>query len=68
MPDYPCEQVSKTFRADSLIETCKKINKKAIVKKLDQELQPEDAHKFDLLIFCDVYDIDRVIRIDTLLR
>jgi hypothetical protein len=66
--DYSRDQVGKSFRTDALIEICKKINKKAVVKKLDQELQPEDAHKFDMLIFCDIYDIDRVIRIDTLLR
>ena len=28
----------------------------------------EDAHKYDLLIFCDVYDVDRVIKINSTLR
>ena len=28
----------------------------------------EEAYKYDLLIFCDVYDVDRVIKINSNLR
>ena len=51
-----------------MIELCHRLNNKVYVDKLNTEITEEDCLKYDVLIFCDIYDIGRVISIDKFVR
>ena len=51
-----------------MIELCHRLNNKVYVDKLNTEITEEDCLKYDLIIFCDIYDIGRIISIDKFVR
>lgn len=66
--DYGKDYIGKKTRADHLIELCHRLNNKVYVDKLNTEIGEEDCLKYDVVIFCDVYDIGRVMSIDKFIR
>jgi hypothetical protein len=60
--------VGKKTRADHLIEICHRLNNKVYVDKLNTEITEEDCLKYDVVIFCDIYDIGRIMAIDKFIR
>jgi hypothetical protein len=60
--------VGKKTRADQLIELCHRLNNKVYVDKLNTEISEEDCLKYDVVIFCDIYDIGRIMAIDKSIR
>ena len=51
-----------------MIELCHRLNNKVYVDKLNSEINEEDCLKYDVLVFCDIYDIGRVMAIDKFVR
>ena len=51
-----------------MIELCHRLNNKVYVDKLNTEITEEDCLKYDVIIFCDIYDIGRIISIDKFVR
>ena len=47
---------------------CHRLNNKVYVDKINTELTEETCLKYDIIIFCDVYDLSRVISINKALR
>ena len=66
--DYGREYVGKKSRAEHMIELCHRLNNKVYVDKLNTEITEEDCLKYDVIIFCDIYDIGRIISIDKFVR
>lgn len=60
--------MGKKTRADQLIEVCHRLNNKVYVDKLNTEIGEEDCLKYDVVIFCDIYDIGRIMAIDKFIR
>lgn len=60
--------MGKKTRADHLIEVCHRLNNKVYVDKLNSEITEEECLKYDVVIFCDVYDIGRILDIDKFIR
>lgn len=51
-----------------MIELCHRLNNKVYVEKLNSEITEEECLKYDVIIFCDIYDIGRVMAIDKFVR
>ena len=51
-----------------MIELCHRLNNKVYVDKLNTEITEEDCLKYDVIIFCDIYDIGRISSIDKFVR
>lgn len=51
-----------------MIELCHRLNNKVYVEKINSEINEEDCLKYDVIIFCDIYDIGRVMAIDKFVR
>ena len=51
-----------------MIEVCHRINNKVYVDKVNAEINEEECLKYDIIIFCDIYDLGRVIAIDKAIR
>jgi hypothetical protein len=47
---------------------CHRLNNKVYVDKVNTEVSEETCLKYDIIIFCDVYDLGRIIAIDKTLR
>ena len=60
--------MGRKTRADYIIEMCHKLNNKVYVDKINAELTEETCLKYDIIIFCDVYDLGRIISINKALR
>ena len=44
------------------------MNNKVYVDKLNTEINEEDCLKYDVVIFCDIYDIGRIMNINKAIR
>lgn len=47
---------------------CHKLNNKVYVDKTNTEITQENCLKYDVVIFCDIWDLGRVICIDKFIR
>jgi len=47
---------------------CHRLNPKVYVDKLNIELSEDNCLNYDIIIFCDIYDLGRVLTIDKFVR